>query len=129
MSESALEIVRRSGEAFEPDVDAWLATLDPGFEWFPLEEGNMRSEGHEAALRIRERWLESWESHEIEVEELMDGGDDVVGVLHLRGRGRASGAEVDMHFFMHWKVRDGKIVYLYEHADRGEALRAAGIEQ
>jgi ketosteroid isomerase-like protein len=89
----------------------------------------MRSEGHEAALRIRERWLESWESHEIEVEELMDGGDDVVGVLHLRGRGRASGAEVDMHFFMHWKVRDGKIVYLYEHADRGEALRAAGIEQ
>ena len=28
--------------------------------------------------------------------------------------------------YMHSKLRDGKIVYLYEYADRGEALEAPG---
>jgi hypothetical protein len=28
---------------------------------------------------------------------------------------------------MHWKLRDGKMVYLYEYANRHEALEAAGL--
>jgi ketosteroid isomerase-like protein len=35
--------------------------------------------------------------------------------------------EVDQRFYMHWRLREGKIVYLYEYADRDEALEAGGL--
>ena len=57
-------------------------------------------------------------------------GDSVVACLHLRGTGKGSGLEVDRRFYMHWKLREGKMVYLYEYADRNEALegrRAVGV--
>jgi hypothetical protein len=30
---------------------------------------------------------------------------------------------------MHWKLREGRMVYLYEYPDRDEALRAAGLSE
>ena len=128
MPEENLDVLRKSIEAFGSDRETWLSTLDPGFEWYPLEEGHIPSRGIDAAIGIRERWLESWDGHAIEIEEIRDGGDDLVAFLHLSGRGKASGVEVDLRFYMHWKLRDGKIVYLYEYDDRDEALAAAGIE-
>jgi hypothetical protein len=47
----------------------------------------------------------------------------------LTGRGVRSGVEVDLRVYQHFKLRDGKIVYLYEYADRGEALEAAGLSE
>lgn len=49
--------------------------------------------------------------------------------MHLTGAGRGSGVEVDLRFYMHWKLRDGKMVYLFEYADRDEALMAAGLSE
>lgn len=127
MSETNVEVIRRSIAAFEGDEEAWLAALDPSHVWYPLEEGNIPSHGIDAARGIRERWLGSWESHRIEIEEILDRGDSVVACLHLTGTGKESGVEVDLRIYMHWKLRDGKMVYLYEYADRSEALRDAGI--
>jgi len=122
-----VEIVQRSIAAFEDDEETWLSTIDPSHVWYPLEEGNIPSHGLDAARAIRNRWLESWESHQIDVEEILDDGDSVVACLHLVGIGKGSGVEVDQRFYMHWKLRDGKMVYLYEYADRAEALKAAGL--
>ncbi len=65
----------------------------------------------------------------VDVEEIKDGGDSVVASLHVSGLGKGSGVEVDHHIHMHFKLRDGKIVYLYEYADRAEALKAAGLRE
>jgi ketosteroid isomerase-like protein len=127
MSQENVELIRRSIAAFEDDEETWLAAVDPDHVWYPLEEGNIPSHGRDAAQAIRKRWLESWETHRIDVEEILDGGDSVVACLHVMGTGKASGLEVDLRFYMHWKVRDGKMVYLYEYADRDEALKAAGL--
>jgi ketosteroid isomerase-like protein len=43
------------------------------------------------------------------------------------GRGRVSGVEVDVHLHMHFKVRDGKIIYVFEYEDQAAALKAAGL--
>jgi len=40
-----------------------------------------------------------------------------------------SGVEVDLRVYQHFKLRDGKIVYCYEYADRSEALEAAGLSE
>ena len=124
-----MEIVLRSIAAFEGDEETWLSGLDPSHVWYPLEEGHIPSHGLDAARAIRKRWLEGWESHRIDVEEILDGGDSVVACLHLSGTGKGSGVEVDRRFYMHWKLRDGKMVYLYEYEDRDEALEAAGLSE
>jgi ketosteroid isomerase-like protein len=129
MSEENVEIVRRSLETFGHDEEAWLSTADPAVEWYPIEEGHSLSRGHEAAIRVRRSWLENWEGHQMDVEELKDGPDSVVACLHLTGRGKMSGVEVDLRVYMHYKLRDGKIVYVYEYDDRGEALEAAGLRE
>jgi ketosteroid isomerase-like protein len=129
MSQANVEVVQRSIAAFEDDEETWLAAIDPSHVWYPLEEGNMPSHGLDAARGIRKRWLETWQGHQIAIEEILDRGDSVVACLHLTGTGKESGVEVDLRLYMHWKLRDGKMVYLYEYADRGEALKAAGLSE
>jgi ketosteroid isomerase-like protein len=129
MSQENVEVVLRSIEAFEHDERAMLSTLDPAVEWYPIEEGHSLSRGHEAAIGVRRSWLENWEGHQMDVEEMKDGADSVVACLHLTGRGVRSGVEVDLRVYQHFKLRDGKIVYVYEYAERGEALEAAGISE
>jgi|SRR6185295_2327218 len=129
MSQENVEIVLRSIQAYEHDEEAFLSMLDPGVEWYPIGEGHIPSGGHKAALRVRRSWLENWEGHQIDVEEVKDGADSVVACLHLTGRGVRSEVEVDLRLYLHFKLRDGKIVYLYEYADRDEALEAAGLSE
>jgi ketosteroid isomerase-like protein len=64
---------------------------------------------------------------QIDVEEMKDGADSVVACVHLTGRGVRSGLEVDLRIYMHFKLRDGKIVYIYEYATEAQALKAAGL--
>jgi ketosteroid isomerase-like protein len=125
MSRENVEIVLRSLQAFEGDEQAWISTLDPAIEWYPIEEGHIPAHGHEDASSIRKRWLENWKGHQIEVEGIKDGGDNVVACLHVSGQGRGSGIEVDLRLHMHWKLRNGRIVYLYEYANEDEALEAS----
>jgi ketosteroid isomerase-like protein len=75
-------------------------------------------------MRIRNGWLDAWEEMEVEVEDIVDQGDQVVASLHVWGRGKSSGAEVDVMLHLHFQVRDDKIVYLYEHTDKRAALEA-----
>src|SRR5437773_10348520 len=112
MSRENVEVIQRSIAAFENDEETWLAAIDPSHVWYPLEEGNTPSHGVDAARGIRKRWLESWGSHRIDVEEILDGGDSVMAWLHLTGTGKASGGEVDLRCYMHWQLRNGKMLYL-----------------
>jgi ketosteroid isomerase-like protein len=125
--EENVEAVRRTLETFATDEDAWLATLDPGFEWCPIEEGNIPSHGLDSARRIRDGWFESFEGHGMEIDELTGDGENVVSSVHLTARGRESGVAVDIRIHMQWKVRDGKAYYMYEHGERDAALQAAGL--
>jgi len=128
MSRESVEIVRRWLEAFENDETAFRALTHPAIEWAPFEDNHTISHGLVGATRIRVAWLDAWAEHRLEIEDMLDGGDDVVATVHLVGRGRGSGVEVDVRLYGHLRVRDGKVVYLYEHEDRADALRAAGLE-
>ena len=129
ISEQNADIVRRWLLAFERDGDAFLELTHPEIEWAPWEDNHTFSYGREGARRIREAWLEAWAEHRLEVEEAIEAGDEVVATVHLVARGRESGVEVDVRLYGHMRVRDGKVVYLYEHVERSDALRAAGIEE
>jgi ketosteroid isomerase-like protein len=128
VSQANVELVRRWLWAYENDTAAFCEITHPEIEWAPFEENHTVFHGIDGAMRLRTEWLASWEEHRIEVEELWDRGDDVVASLHLTGRGRESGLEVDVRLYPHIKLREGRAIYVYEHQDRATALRAAGLE-
>ena len=130
MSQENIEIVRRWLWAFENDTDAFRDTLHPEIEWFPFEDSHSPSYGVEGAMRIRNQWLDAWDEHRVvDLEEAIEEDDSVVVSEHVTARGKASGAEVDVRLHFHFKVRDDKVAYVFEHGNRQEALEAAGLSE
>jgi ketosteroid isomerase-like protein len=77
----------------------------------------------------RNAWLEAWDEHSFDLEEVIEHGYNVVVGVHIIARGKGSGIEVDLRFYAQIKVRDGKIIYIYDHEDRAAALEAAGLSE
>ena len=66
----------------------------------------------------------------LEVEELIDGGDQVLVLIRFAGRGKRSGAEVEALVWNVWTFRDGEPVrWTYFGEDRAAALEAAGLRE
>ena len=61
-------------------------------------------------------------------EEFIDAGEHVVVTVRYTGRGRGSGIALDARSYEVLTVRDGLCVSKTEFAERGEALRAAGLQ-
>jgi ketosteroid isomerase-like protein len=123
------EAVRRFVSAFEGEDDAFRAALHPEIEWYPIEENRTPTRGVDAALRNRSEWLDTWDEHELTVEEVIEDGDDIVAVVHITARGHGSGIETNVRFYAQFKVRDEKVAYIYDHEDRAAALKAAGLRE
>jgi ketosteroid isomerase-like protein len=121
------EAVRRFLAAFEDDDDAFGETLDPEIEWCPIDENRVPLHGVAAAVRNRNAWLETWDEHRLDVDDVVEEGEEVVASIHIAARGKLSGAAADVRFYAQIKVRDGKIAYIYDHEDRAAALEAAGL--
>jgi ketosteroid isomerase-like protein len=123
------EAVRAFIAAFESDDGAFRATLHPDIEWYPIEENRTPTRGVDAALWNRNAWLDTWEEHRLEVEDVVEDGDSVVAQVHITARGKGSGVKVDVRFYAQIKVQDGKVIYIYDHEDRADALEAAGLRE
>jgi ketosteroid isomerase-like protein len=129
MSRENVELVRRGYEYFSrtgetdesiysPDLEWHGAADDPGLETF---------HGVEGLKQLIQQVRESLDDFRTEPFEFLDAGDRVVaGLLHT-GRGRESGAEVEMREWNVFVVKEGKIVAVHEYRDREEALRVAGL--
>ncbi len=66
----------------------------------------------------------------LKVEELMDAGDKVLVLIRFGGRGKMSGAEVEVLVWNLWTFRDGEAVgWTYFGEDRVEAFEAAGLQE
>lgn len=136
MSGENVEVVRRVYDAARHrDSKAVLALYDPEVELDNSRLGVMgfagpgrgTYHGHEGLRRFFRDWHEAWESIDYDYDELIDtGGDKVVAVVTRRGRGRASGVEVEQRFGLVWTVREGKVVRVAWFPTREEALEAAG---
>jgi ketosteroid isomerase-like protein len=124
---AGVELVRRILEALnQANVDAMLARMDRDFEWTPLETSPVARvyRGHEQVRHYVEDWLATFDSVRIELEDPTEVADRVVAPVHARGRGRASGLELDTRFCQLWTVRDGTAVAMHEYATREEAIAA-----
>jgi ketosteroid isomerase-like protein len=133
MSRENVEIVRLGYERFnDGDVDGFLQLCAPDFEFrdLPALPGSGVFIGHDGYRTWWAQLVDAFEDLRFEAEEFIDaGGDRVVVVNHAIGRGRGSGADVEMHFSNVWTLSDGKVVRLIVYNDHAEALDAAGLSE
>src|SRR4051794_38586603 len=67
-------------------------------------------EGVDAIRRTWELWASEFDDFPAEVEEWIDEGDALIARTHWQGRGKASGASIDVRQFDLYEIRDGKCV-------------------
>ena len=126
-----MDVVKRSYAAFRRgDIEGWLETLDSDIEWQAAREDPDAAlhRGHDGVLRYLGQWTEAYDGLQVEPREFIDGGDRILVWVHITGRGRASGLDLDMQQAQIATVRGGKIVRTDEYFDRAEALASMGIE-
>jgi ketosteroid isomerase-like protein len=134
MSQENVEIVRRIYDALgRPDIVATLWDPDVEFDvsrdiWAAVVGG-----GHYRGTDGVRNWMldlyGAWEQLNVDCEELIDAGEEVVSVLSVRGRGKASGIEVGYNPAGIWTIHRGKVVRVVWFATRAEALQAVGLSE
>jgi ketosteroid isomerase-like protein len=132
MSQENVEIVRamfdawnrgdfeESGAAFEPEVEVEMhlgADNDGTYRGFD-----------EMAKMLRSFWG-TFSEFRSEPADFAVSGEEVAATVHHRGRGRTSGAEVQMTNWHVFTVRGGRIVRYRMYARQDEALEAAGLSE
>ena len=129
MSEANVAAVRAMWDAFlRNDFEQALTAFDPDVEWdgTNLPDGKI-SNGRDAVVDHVTRWAEIWETWEVELEDVIDAGDDRV-IVFFRERGRSkAGLDVDERHSELYVVKGGKIVYRKGFSDADEALVEAGL--
>jgi uncharacterized protein len=133
MSQANVDLVRAAWEAWERrDMEAIFEFYDPAIAWdqtraSPPELADVYR-GHDGVRRFFREWLEPFESFYAHAEEFIDAGEAVVVRVRQGGRGKQSGAEVEMApYWQIYRLRDGRAIRIEIYLDQGEAFKAAGL--
>jgi ketosteroid isomerase-like protein len=132
MSEEDVEIVRTAMDAFNRrDAKTFAAYLTEDAEIVPMRAALEKTvyRGPDAASLYCAAVNESWDNLSWEVEEIRDGGDWVLALGRIRGRGADSGVAIDTRAGWFVRFRDGLITSFHTFSDRGAALEAAGLSE
>jgi ketosteroid isomerase-like protein len=128
MSEENVEIVRRAIAAYSREgLDGVLRYYDPEIEWTSTGDYIERATycGHDGLRRYFGTMEDEFEDLRIEPVELIDAGEQVLSSVRLTGRGKASGAAVEMMLISVGALRAGLIYRVRNYPDMAEAFEAA----
>jgi ketosteroid isomerase-like protein len=131
MSQENVDLFHRIAGAWNRrDLDAYLEFIDPDIEWSPgatrVEGGSYR--GHEG---IRRFWGDidgTFDELAVDIDEVRDLDDVVVGLGRLRGRSK-EGVPIDIEYGVVGRLRDGLVVSGSDWFSHGDALEAAGLRE
>lgn len=132
LSQENLDIVRRVYDSLEnPDASVralWHPEVDfdVSRDIFGAVVGGGRYRGVEGVRSWMLDLYAAWDRMDIDCEELIEAGEQVISVLRVRGRGRTSGIELEYHPAGVWTLRRRKIVRVVWFATRDDALEAVG---
>jgi ketosteroid isomerase-like protein len=134
MSEQNVEIMRQNLDAFDRrDRAAWLALRVPDCEVIPTamwpEVDAIR--GREVAWDFYIEVTEPFQRRPLAPDtEAVDAGPDKV-LVHYQTvvRGRTSGADVELNYWVLVTFREGRILRDQWFRDRAEAREAAGLRE
>jgi ketosteroid isomerase-like protein len=87
--------------------------------------------GHDGVRMYWREWLSAWKDLEFEIEDVLDGGEEVVALIcNQRRWGRHSGIETEVPpYGLVFTFRGGKVVRWRAFPDQKAALEAAGLSE
>ena len=133
MSEENVELVRRCYEFWAHRDFSAIEKLVHSDGVFDLSRNVFNPgvhRGFDGFLRFVEQVDEMWDDFQVEPEEFIDVGDNVVVASRISGKGRGSGVEAAMRLYAIWTLREGKVAgFTGGFRDRAEALKTAGLEE
>ena len=110
--QAALGDVRSRGKLSEDDVNAAMRQVR-----LALLEGLLRFLGEIDEL---------WASMDIDVERVIERGDEVLAVLLVTLTGRGSGVEMESRIAQRWTLRDGQLLRMKLYGDADAAVAEFG---
>jgi SnoaL-like domain len=129
MSQENVEIARRTWEdiLFADDPSEMVG---PGFE---VHDHDLPDAvvyyGPDGVEKWGDRWREAWDDWEIDNEEYIDAGDQIVVTARMWARGKGSGLTVHRREGLVLSIRHGEAVRLDYFSSRAEALEAVGLSE
>ena len=116
----------RAGEV-RPELADVMRYLHPNIEWKSALIG-ITTRGYEDTLHGVDQFLDAAQDYRVNVLEVTDLGDSqVLAVVRLAMKGKASDIDVNATIFSIVTVEDGLIIRLDEYLERAEALEAVGL--
>jgi uncharacterized protein len=130
--EAGVEIVRRMWTAWTgEDMSAWLEFFHPEVAWHTRDDepdaGVYR--GHSGIEGLMEFWSDNFDDLGVDAEEFIVAGEQVIVPGRVHGRGRASGAAVELPYTFVYTIRDGRIVEIREFTNKAKAFEALRQEE
>jgi ketosteroid isomerase-like protein len=135
MSQENVEVFREAIKAYNRrDIDAFLDAFDPMVETHPLTLAMFGQEttvyrGHEGLRQLIRDVDEVLSQLQARVLEVRDLGERLVASGRLRGRGKASGADIESPIGWLVEFKNGRVIRMTDFLDPQEALEAAGLSE
>ena len=85
--------------------------------------------GFDGFRRFLERVEEVWENLQVEPEELIDAGDNVVATVRMWGKRRGTKMKAETRVFTIWTFREGKVLRYTSYQTKRQALEAVGLRE
>jgi hypothetical protein len=135
MSQENVEVVRRMLiAASSGDAMAGATYFDPAIVWdlsgvVGWPENPVYSGLEEVGPFLRS-WVGSFATWHFDLVEIRPAsGDRVFAAIHEWGVGAESGAKVDQHRYLVCSVRASRTLQVRMFSERGEALKAVGLDE
>jgi ketosteroid isomerase-like protein len=132
MTPDPVEILDRGYKLIwrEGDPEASFRGVAPDFEWVVPghPEGEVRR-GADGAVQFFREWTDPWEELHVDWELHRAGPDRVVADISMHGRGRGSGAPVEMRLAQIWTFKEGRAARMVVYSDVRKAFEAAGLRE
>ena len=132
MSEENVRTFQRGTAAYNRgDWTAALSTMDPDvvFDLTRVAPDGETYRGYEGVRQFGFMLRDVFGELQVDVEEIIDGGDTLVTRVRLRSTGKASGAMTEDVLYQDFTLRQGKAVRAQFFRERAEALEAAGLSE
>jgi ketosteroid isomerase-like protein len=131
MSRENVELVRRAYDAFNRrDLDGFLSLMSDEVESGSRLVGvEGKFHGHDGVRRWWSALLDNFPDMEIEVTDVQDHGDVILGEYRIRAHGAGSQIPVENQQWQVVRVRGGKASSWQTFVSEAEALEAVGLSE
>jgi ketosteroid isomerase-like protein len=134
VSQENVDIVEHLLRMFsDQDIDGMMDAIDSEVEIDYSESDALDAavyRGHTACRGFLQGRYEDWENRRFEPMEILDAPPNAVVALgRMRGKGRASGVDVEANSVTVWTLRHGNVSQIKLYRTRAEALKAVGLKE